>query len=57
MLNMPHSLTNPNQFRCYSTKVQDNPCDTHSVAIEAQYDGMDFVACLKSRETNIFFDT
>ena len=54
---MTHSLANPNQFRDYGTKVQDNPYDGRPMTIEAQYEGLDFIECLRLQGTNIFLDT
>ena len=52
-----NSLMNPNQLRHFGIEVQDNPYDQNPMLIRKESDTDGFVACLKSRGTDIFIDT
>jgi len=57
MPELDNSLMNPNQLRHYGIIVQDNPYSTEPMVIEKIGDEEEFIACLKSKGTNIYVDT
>ena len=57
MPEMENSLANPNQLRDYGTEVQDNPYAEDPMVVRADYDGNDFVACLRSQGTVVYLNT
>ena len=57
MLELEHSLMNPNQLRNYGAEVPDNLFSSHLMMIEKSGDSQDFIVCLKSKGTNVFIDT
>ena len=57
ILELEHSLMNPNQLRNYGIEVQDNPHSSDIMVVEKTGDEQDFITCLQSEEANIFIDT
>ena len=53
---MRHTLINPNQFRHFEAKVQDNPYNEDCPMLIDSPDG-DFAACLQSSGIVMFLDT
>ena len=57
MPDMEHSLMNPNQLRDYGVDVQDNPYHLDPMVIRKDDDEGGFIACLKTKGTNVYIDT
>ena len=56
MPELPNSLMNPNQVRHYGVEVQDNPYHRDPMLVKKDDKDSTFVACLKSKGTEIYFD-
>ena len=57
MPELENSLVNPNQLRHHGIEVQDNPFHREPMIIQVDSNENGFVACLKSKGTDIYLDT